>query len=105
MNNQKALEETTERKEMEEKVALLEQQLKLERDKSGSNANTMLLQQKDLEEKLKSQILATEKLLKKQERERQERSMLIGSCCTPCHWFTRRTEYPKVSGGGGGGDE
>ena len=76
MNNQKALEETTERKEMEEKVALLEQQLKLERDKSGSNANTMLLQQKDLEEKLKSQILATEKLLKKQERERQERSMV-----------------------------
>jgi len=73
MNDQKMAEETSAREEMERKVALLESELKRERDKSGEDQNEMMKQQKDLEIKLKSQIEATERLLKKQERERQER--------------------------------
>ena len=76
MNDQKTKEETSAREEMERKVALLEAELKRERDKSGEDQSEMMKQQKDLEIKLKSQIEATTKLLKKQERERQDRSLV-----------------------------
>ena len=53
MNDQKTKEETSAREEMERKVALLESELKRERDKSGEDQSEMMKQQKDLEIKLK----------------------------------------------------
>ena len=60
------------KKDMEEKVLKLENMLKEEREK-GMNQNN---NQRELELKLSNQMAETEKLLKRQERERQERSLI-----------------------------
>ncbi|GMH87406.1 hypothetical protein TL16_g10846 [Triparma laevis f. inornata] len=75
-NIEKDEEEEKERKEMDAKVKVLEEQLRAEREKIGDNEARLKGQQKELEEKLETQIKETEKLLRRQEKERQERSLI-----------------------------
>lgn len=64
---------------MEKKVKLLEEQLEKKHKKlleEGATKDQMVMKQKDLEERLRHQILETEKFKKEKEREQKERSII-----------------------------